>query len=62
MVVLLVLAANSGTRTGLFVLLMVAILLILIGAVIAIITMYFYWNARSNKAEGASGADALPGE
>ncbi len=62
MFVLLVLAANSGTRTVLFALLMVAILLILIGAVIAMITMYFYWNAHSSNAEVASGADTLPGE
>ncbi len=60
MLVLLVLASNNGVRTILFVLLILAILLILVGAIIAVITMYFYWKARSSKAEAPP--DALPRE
>ena len=52
-------AAASGTRIVLFVLLVIAILLIVVGAIIAIVTMYFYWKARSNKAETASAFDLL---
>ncbi len=63
---LLILAADgttaSGTRTVLLVLLVIAILLILVGAILAIVTMYFYWKARSNKAEMAIGADTLSRE
>ncbi len=52
----------SGTRTVLFVLLVIAILLILVGAILAIVTMYFYWKARSNKTETATGVDTLSRE
>jgi hypothetical protein len=65
MFALLVLAdgtTNGGTRILLLVLLTVAILLILTGAIIAVITMYFYWKARSGNAHSMSDADALPGE
>lgn len=66
MVALLVLVANataaSGTRTVLFVLLIIAILLILVGAIIAMVTIYFYWKARFNKAEAAARADPSPEE
>jgi heme/copper-type cytochrome/quinol oxidase subunit 2 len=54
--------AASGTRTILLVLLVIAILLILVGAILVIVTMYFYWKARSNKAETAAGSDTLSRE
>jgi heme/copper-type cytochrome/quinol oxidase subunit 2 len=53
MVALLVLAMDGtgGTRLVLFILLVIAILLILVGAIIATVTVYFYWKARTSKAK-----------
>lgn len=48
-------ANGGGLRILLFVLLVVAILLILVGAIIAIITMYSYWKMRAAKAENMPG-------
>jgi hypothetical protein len=49
-------SGNSGLRILLFVLLFVAILLIIVGAVIALITLYTYLKTRTAK------TDTLPAE
>ncbi|GAC1364638.1 MAG: hypothetical protein NVS2B12_14930 [Ktedonobacteraceae bacterium] len=54
--------ADGGARTFLFVLLVVAIMLILVGAIIAIITMYFHWRTRLNKVGDSASTDTELGE